>query len=290
MSAGKYVLITPARNEEAFIERTLQAVIAQTVLPKKWIIVSDGSTDRTDEIVSHYVAKYDFIQLVRITGHNQRTFSSKVNAFNAGYHPLRNMEYDYIGILDADVSFGPSYYEMILKKFLDNKKLGIAGGIRYDLCNGKFERVLCARNSVGGPFQLFRRKCYEDIGGFTPLAIGGEDAVAEIMARMHGWQVQSFPEIKVFHYRWTGTATGSVLVTKFREGIKNYLLGYHPLFQMVRSIYRVKEKPYGLSGLLLLSGYVWAFSQRYERAVSKDLVRYLRREQVATLMLLVFKA
>jgi glycosyltransferase involved in cell wall biosynthesis len=288
MVHNKYVLITPARNEEAFIEKTLKAVISQLILPKMWVIVSDGSTDRTEEIVEQYKEKFEFIHLLRIEGQSHRTFSSKVNAFNTGYKELERIEYDYLGILDADVSFDSSYYQCVLAKFRNNNKLGIAGGVRYDLCNGKFSRVLCAPNSVGGPFQFFRRECYEDIGGFTPQEIGGEDAIAEIAARMHGWQVQSFPEMKVYHYRRTGTAARNVLSASFYDGIKHYRIGYHPLFQVVKCIYRFQEKPFILSGMLALSGYTWALCRRYKKTVSEDFLEYFKSEQLARLRSLLF--
>jgi len=289
MERRNYVLVTPARNEQAFIEKTLQSVTRQTVLPRKWIIVSDGSTDRTDDIVSRYAAEHAFIQLVRTSGEVKRNFSSKVYAFNAGYARLQGVDYDFIGMLDADVSFSPDYYENILKEFNRNEQLGLAGGIRYDLCNGKFVRVLCAKNSVGGPFQLFRRQCFEAIGGFTPIKIGGEDAVAEIMARMHGWRVESFPEFKVFHYRRTGTATQGALRVQFQNGERCYLLGYHPLFHLAKSIFRIKERPRFFGSLWLLAGYLVAALTRVERPVSKDMVHFLRAEQLARVKSIVLR-
>lgn len=289
MKSTNYVLVTPARNEEAFIEKTLQSVTRQSVLPQKWVIVSDGSTDRTDEIVTEYAQRYPFIQLVRKTADKKRTFSSKVYAFRTGYAQLQGIDYDFIGMLDADVSFGPDYYENILRKFHQDDSLGLAGGIRYDLCNGKFVRVLCAKNSVGGPYQLFRRQCFEAIGGFTPIKIGGEDAVAEINARMHGWRVESFPEYKVYHYRRTGTATKSALGVHFQNGVKCYLLGYHPLFHLVKSVYRIKDRPVFFGSLWLLAGYIYAAIRHLPRPVTKDMMHFLRTEQLVRVKSLVLK-
>lgn len=278
-----YVLITPARNEEAFIEKTIQAVIAQTVLPKKWVIVSDGSIDRTDEIVNQYAEKHDFISLVRRSGDQERNFGSKVKAFEFGYDRLRELEFDFVGNLDADVSFNSTYYEGVLSEFQDNPQLGLAGGIRYDFHNGRFHRLPCSRNSVGGPVQLFRRQCYESIGGYLPLEHGGIDAVAETMARMHGWEVESFPELEVYHYRRTGTASEGVLRARFRSGIRAYLIGYHVLFEISRGILRLLRQPPIIGSLAMLSGFGWASLKRYDRPVSDDFVRYLRSEQLARL-------
>ncbi|MGH1362061.1 MAG: glycosyltransferase [Calditrichia bacterium] len=280
----KYTLITPARNEEAYLEKTIQTVIAQTILPQRWVIVSDGSTDRTDEIAGKYAAEYDFIQLIANDADAERNFGSKSKAIEYGYKQLSGIDYDYIGNLDADVAFAPNYYEQILTKFEENPKLGVAGGIRYDLVSGEtFEKVMCAKNSVGGPFQLFRRECYEKIGGYLPLKYGGVDAVAETMARMHGWQVQSFDEYRVNHFRRTGTAGRGIIHARFRAGIKDYLIGYHPLFQLLRGTYHMLGSPFLIGGAAFLSGYFWAALRRLKRPVSDEFVSYLRTEQMARL-------
>jgi len=276
-----YVLITAARNEEAYIEKTIQAVIAQTVLPVKWVIVSDGSTDRTDEIVNNYAAKHNFIELAQNPGSRKRQYGSKVRAFNLGYQQLKETEYEFIGNLDADISFESHYYEKVLKKFNDKKELGIAGGVRYDLRNGKFELVKRSLNSVSGAYQLFRRQCYETIGGYLPLA-GGIDAVAENMARMKGWQAVAFTDLPVYHYRGVGAANLNSLSVKFIGGINDYLIGYHPLFQIVRNLYSIFQKPV-FGSLLRTCGYFWALSKRSKKPVSSDYVKYLRSEQLIRL-------
>ena len=276
---NSYVLITPTRDEEDHIERTIQAVVAQTVRPMRWVIVSDGSVDRTEEIVELYTARYDFIQLVRRAADPKRNFGSKVRAFNLGHDQVRGLVFDFVGNLDADLSFEPTYYEGILGKFRDNERLGVAGGTRFDLRSGRFERMNTARTSVAGAFQLFRRQCFEEIGGYRPLPYGGIDAVAETMARMHGWQVESFPEFPVYHYRPTGTATSSMIKGNLRKGIQHYVIGYHPLFHLASCAFRMRNYPPVVGALSNLAGYTWAAVKRYEKAVPDDVVRYLRREQ-----------
>jgi poly-beta-1,6-N-acetyl-D-glucosamine synthase len=283
MDSASYVLITPARNEEALIETTLQSVITQTRLPKRWVIVSDGSTDRTEEIVNQYAMHHAFIHLVRTAGQARRTFSSKVYAFNAGYKILNKEDFAFIGILDADVSLAPNYYERVLDEFQQNEKLGIAGGVKYEWEQGQLQQVLCSTNSVGGPFQLFQRACFKEIGGFLPIAGGGEDAIAEMTARMHGWEVQSFSELPVVHHRRTGKETGDRLSIAFHEGIKCFLLGYHPLFHAVKSCYRMKDKPYIIGSVFLMGGYLFAAARRYTKPVPHEVVHYLRSEQLERL-------
>lgn len=288
MNNKKYVLITPARNEQAYIESTIQSVIKQTILPEKWVIVSDGSTDGTDEIVKRYVKHNAFIQLVRISGEATRNFASKVYAINAGYELLRNFKYEFIGNLDADVTFDKDYYENILQQFAQNQKLGVAGGLVFDLIKGKYRKQNISLNSVAGPIQMFRRKCYEDIGGYIPLQFGGVDAAAEIMARMKGWEVQSFLEINVYQQRRVGTAEGNILSVRFRQGLMFYMLGYHPLFQLVRCISRLKDGPYIIGAVLELISYYWSYLKGYKIQLPDNVVKYLRKEQMRRLQNIFF--
>jgi len=285
-SSDRYVLLTAARNEEANIGRTIEAVLSQNQLPAKWIIVSDGSTDRTDAIVTGYTAKNQFMELVSFSGDKLRNFGSKAKSVNFGYKRLRGISHAFVGNLDADVSFDAVYYENILSRFGENRKLGIAGGVRYDLDDGQFRRVRSARNSVGGPFQFFRRECFEEIGGYLPLKYGGIDAAAEITARMYGWEVQSFPEYRVYHYRRTGTASRNFAKSTIRKGIRDHMIGYHPLFQLFRCMVRWDERPYFISSILWFTGFLWATLRRMNRPVSDEFVRFLRSEQMKRLQYL----
>lgn len=277
-----YIIITAAWNEEQFIEKTIKSVVAQTVLPKKWIIVSDGSTDRTDEIVLKYAKVFTWIELVRIPIHPVHNFASKVYCFRSGYEKVRSLGFDVIVNLDADISFEPDYFEFILEKLKKNPKLGVAGtpfiedGHRYDY---RFTSI----NHVSGACQLFRRQCFEDIGGYVPIKMGGIDWVAVTTARMKGWETRTFPEKVCYHHRKIGTAGKSVFVSIFDYGRKNYFLGYHPLWQFFRAVYQMMKKPIFLGGILLWVGYVWGFLTIRNRPVSPELVTFYRREQMERL-------
>jgi biofilm PGA synthesis N-glycosyltransferase PgaC len=284
--AMNYVLISPARNEESFISKTIDSVINQTIRPLRWIIIDDNSSDRTAEIVRDYAESYDFIQLISRDGTAERSFASKSKAVAYAYEALRPLDFDYVGNLDADIELLPDYYESILTKMEANPKLGLAGGIRYDYLNEKFVLRDCARNSVGGPIQLFRRECFERIGGYKALPYGGIDAVAETMARSYGWEVRSFPEIRVFHYRATGTAGRSIWNALFRAGLRDYSIGYHPLFELAHVAKNLFAKPY-FGSLLTMAGYLSALIKREKRAVPKDLMEFLHREQLGRLIKLI---
>jgi glycosyltransferase involved in cell wall biosynthesis len=284
-----YVLITPARNEEAYIEKTIKSVISQTVLPIKWIIVSDGSTDRTDEIANKYLEENAWIELLRMPEHRDRQFAAKVNCFNAGYEKVRNLQYDVIGNLDADISFEEDYLEFLLGKFRQLSELGVAGTPfiedGYSSASDSFEGV----KHVAGGCQLFRRKCFEEIGGYIPNKGGGIDWIAVTTARMKGWKTISFRDRFFHHYRSLGTAESNPLGSYFRYGMKDYYLGGHPLWELFRVMYQMTKKPLIVGGIVLLSGYFWAFMSRVERPVSQELMRFHRKEQMEKLKL-IFKS
>lgn len=278
----RYVLITPARNEATFIELTIQSVIAQTVLPVKWVIVSDGSTDGTDEIVQKYLANHDWIELVRLPERAQRNFAGKATAFNAGYARAAGLRYEVIGNLDADLSFDPGYFEFLMGKFAENARLGVGGtpfvegGRHYDY---RFTNI----EHVSGACQLFRRDCFDGIGGYLPIKGGGIDWTAVTTARMKGWQTRTFTEKTCLHHRTMGTGSASRLKGILRHGQKDCYLGGHPVWQIVRSGYQMTRRPYVIGGLFLLMGYFWAFLRRAERPISEELVRFHRAEQIARL-------
>jgi poly-beta-1,6-N-acetyl-D-glucosamine synthase len=280
MATGAYVLVTAARNEEDFIGTTIEAVLSQTVLPQKWVVVSDGSTDRTDEIVAKAAKRHSFIRLVRREAGGARNFSSKVQAFRMSEPELAGTPVEYLGNLDADVSFPANYYETILQRFMVQPRLGLAGGILTDLIDGHYEELRTSVNSVAGPIQMFRRCCYDDIGGYIPLRLGGIDSAAEIMARARGWDVRTFSDLKVRHHRPVSSRAGGVVRIKLRYGMAHYALGYHPLFELLRCVYRIPERPYIIGSLCLTVGYLWAWLTRIEKAVPEDVVRYLQHEQV----------
>jgi glycosyltransferase involved in cell wall biosynthesis len=278
-----YVLITPARNEEGFIEKTIHSVIGQTVLPSKWVIVNDGSADATASIVRRYLAKYEWMELVDLPLHRDRSFAGKVHAFNAGLERVQNCEYEVIGNLDSDVSFDVNYCEFLLNKFEEEPTLGVAGTIfreeGYSSATDSFE----GQNHVAGGCQLFRRRCFEEIGGYIPNRAGGIDWIAVTTARMMGWRTRSFREKYFFHYRSLGTAERSLLASSFSYGEKDYYLGGHPLWELFRVVYRATKKPYLLGGIALYSGYLSAFLRQMKRPVSDELMRFHRKEQMLKL-------
>lgn len=277
-----YVVVTPARNEARYIESTIKSMVAQTMRPLKWIIVSDGSTDGTDEIVCGYAAAHDWIDLVRMPEHRNREFAAKVSAFNAGYSKLKDMDFTAVAALDADISFGPDYFSFLMSKLVENSKLGLVGtpftqeGETYDYRFSSLEHV-------SGACQLFRRECFTDIGGYVPVRGGGIDSIAVMTARMKGWKTRTFTERVCYHHRPMGTASAGKLKAHFLLGKQDYYLGGHPLWQLFRGCFQARRKPYLIGGLLLLVGYIWGWMLRLKRPVSGELVRFHRQEQMQRL-------
>ena len=278
-----YVLITAARNEEAFIERTIQSVIAQTILPKKWVIISDGSTDGTDEIVQRYAKEKDWIELVRMPERRERHFAGKAYAFNTGYEKVKNLQYDIVGNLDADISFGEDFFEYLLENFGKMLDLGVAGTHYVEGEFHSFKDSYIDIHHVNGQCQLFRRQCFEEIGGYLLVKDGGIDWIAVTTARMNGWKTYSFGERTFMHHRGMGTASSNVFKARFHYGKKDYFFGGHPLWQILRGVFQMTRKPYIVGGVLLVTGYFWAWLTQVERPVSRSLMKFYRREQMGRL-------
>ena len=278
-----YVLITPARNEAAFIELTLKSVTSQSVKPQKWVIVSDGSTDETDQIVQRYQLKYPWIDLVQLPHRAERTFSGKVYAFNAGYERVKSLDYDAIASLDGDISFDTDYFAFLLERLAAEPKMGLVGTPFQErgapVYNYRFVNI----EHVSGACQLFRRACFEDIGGYRPVKGGGIDYIAVITARMKGWRTRTFPEKVCHHHRPIGTAESRALQAKFKLGMKDYALGNHPVWQLSRCAYQATQKPLLLGGIMVLAGYLWATLKRVERPISREFMEFVRREQMRRL-------
>ena len=278
----RYALITPARNEAVSIEQTIQSVVAQTKPPTKWVIVSDGSTDGTDEIVSKYAAEYPWIELLRMPERRERHFAGKVNAFNAGYARLENSSYDVIGNLDADITMDEGYFDFLLKKFSENPRLGVAG-TPYREGQRQYDYRFTSVEHVSGACQLFRRECFEQVGGYVPRKIGGIDLVAVLTARLKGWQTRSFLERTCVHHRPIGTASTPGLMVQFKGGKGDYILGSHPLWEFSRCLYQMTRSPILLGGGVRLAGFAWAMVTGVEIEVPAAVVVFRRKEQMARL-------
>jgi len=278
-----FVLVTAARNEERNIAQTIKCVVNQTHRPDRWVIVDDGSTDRTAAIVAAFAVTHPWIVLVRRPQRADRNFAGKAHAIGAAIECLQDVSFEVMGNLDADVTFEPNYMEFVIGKFAADPQLGLAGTPftedGYDSTRDSFE----GENYVAGPCQLFRFRCFQEIGGYVAHRAGGVDWIAVMTARMKGWNVRAFPDKRFHHHRTMGTAERGALSALFSYGEKDYYLGGSPIWQLFRVTYRMAKKPYIGGGLALLFGYTWAALRRIERPVSPELMRFHRKDQMRKL-------
>ena len=277
-----YVLVTPARNEAQYLEATIQSMVAQTHRPLKWIIVSDGSTDGTDDIVQKYLAAHDWIELFRMPERKERNFAGKAYAFNAGYQYVKELDFAVVGNLDADVTFEQDHFEYLVGKMAEFPEIGVAGAPfreGLDHYDYRFSNI----ENVWGGCQLFRRACFEAIGRYSPLKTGCIDNIAVLSARAKGWKTLTFSDKMCLHHRKMGTALKGGLRAKFKHGEKDYLVGNHPLWQLFRTIYQMKHRPMLVGGLALGLGYTWSLIRRKEIVLTPELITFAREEQIQRL-------
>ncbi|MBZ5581664.1 MAG: glycosyltransferase family 2 protein [Acidobacteriia bacterium] len=280
MRLPSYVLITPARDEARFIERTIRSVVAQTVRPLRWVIVSDGSTDGMDDIVREHLPRNPWMEFLRMPERSERDFAGKVHAFNAAYARVQGLKYDAIGCLDGDVSFEQDYFAFLLRKLAEDSALGVVGTPFQDGSHPIYDYRFVSIEHVSGACQLFRRRCFEDIGGYIPVRGGGVDYIAVVTARMKGWKTRTFPHKVCHHHREIGTAQHGVLQARFRCGTKDYAMGNHPLWEVFRAAYQMTKPPPVVGGVALGCGYLWAMAHRLERTVQCGQMEFVQREQM----------
>lgn len=255
----------------------------QTSLPVRWIIVSDGSTDRTDEIVSRHAAQHDWIELYRMPERKTRDFGGKARCFNTAYARAKHLVFDLVGNLDADLTFAKDYYAFLVRKFVEDPGLGV-GGTPFSEEGQTYDYRFSSRDHVSGAAQMFRRDCFEEIGGYVESKGGGIDAIAVLSARMKGWHTQTFTDKVCEHHRPMGSANHRhKIAANFKLGQTGFRLGFHPVWQIFRTVYQMGRKPYVAAGLALFVGYFWAMARRVERPIGPELIAFQRRDQMRRL-------
>ena len=274
-----YALVTPAKNEVEFIEQTILSVLAQEYKPLKWVIVDDGSSDGTADVIARFAQRHDFIVLLRRNA-SKRNFASKVQAFNFGLSALEDTQYELIGNLDADIVLRPDYYANIVSEFEADLNLGISGGTIHIAAGAQYVKRDLTPDSVAGAIQLFRKECFQQIGGYVPLEGGGIDAAAEITARKCGWSVRKVPDNPAYEQRRTGYHHGMSWRAAYKEGVQYHKLGYSTLFYCLRSANRLGDYPFIVGSICGLVGFIHAKLRGDQISLSPDIVSYLRSEQL----------
>jgi glycosyltransferase involved in cell wall biosynthesis len=287
-NSNRFVLMTAAKNEERYIDRAIASIVRQTALPVAWFIVDDCSTDRTAQLVRERQASYPFIHLISRAGDAKRSFGAQYRAINHAYTQGRDLDFSFVGVIDADIEIeSKRYFESLLGRFNEEPLLGVAGGYIYERSHGAWlARAANSTDSVAGGIQMFRRDCFDKIGGYSPLLFGGEDWLAQIDAKRAGWRVMAIPELVARHYRPTSSADGRIRGL-FRLGMMDGSFGSDPLFEALKCARRVGERPAVIGSFVRFAGYWWWRASRRSTLLPEDKCRYLRQEQSAKLRALL---
>jgi len=279
----KYVVISPVRDEGKHIEKTLKSMISQSIPPKEWIIVDDGSTDDTVQKINKDANCYSWIKVVQRPNRGFRNAGGGViEAFYEGYNLLESREWDFIVKLDGDLSFDRDYFENCIKYFLEDRTLGMGGGTICLLNNGqlKIDSIGDPLFHVRGATKIYRRACWEQI---SPLVKApGWDTIDEVKANMHGWKTQTFKNLKLIQHKGTGSAYG-IWRTWVKYGRGSYIVGYHPLFMGLKCVKRILKKPYVIGSIGLFYGYISGYWKKVPQINDRSLINYLRKQQLGRL-------
>ncbi|MFZ0760690.1 MAG: glycosyltransferase family A protein [Candidatus Sulfotelmatobacter sp.] len=278
----KYVIVSPVRDEEKFVEGTIKSIVGQSIRPSEWIIVNDGSTDRTGDIVDGYARQHPWIRVCHLPNRGfRKPGGGVVEAFNEGYKALRCDDWEFIVKLDGDLILAPDYFERCLDRFREDRRLGIGGGSIYHVLDGKESVEHNPQFHVRGATKIYRRECWEAIGGLWVAP--GWDTIDEVKANMLGWTSRTFPEIKLHHQRLTGTAE-SRWKDLVKIGRARYVSGYHPLFMASSCILRSFRQPYLWGSAAIVYGYASGYLRRLPRVNDPLFIKYIRGQQVRRLL------
>jgi glycosyltransferase involved in cell wall biosynthesis len=277
----KYVIITPVRDEEEHLCSTIESMVRQTVLPKEWVIVDDGSTDGTGKIIDDYASRYPWIKAVHRQDRGfRKSGGGVVDAFNDGYSALTDSDWEFIVKFDGDLTFEATYFEQCFDEFYSEGNLGLGGGVICYVTEGKKSFEEAPAFHVRGATKIYRKACWISIGGL--LSAPGWDTLDEIKANSLGWKTRSFPHLHLIHQRDTGAADG-LWRSLVKYGRANYICGYHPLFMLSKCVVRLARKPYLIGSVGLMYGFVSGYLTNSPQIDDRPAIAYLRRQQLGRL-------
>lgn len=274
-----YVIVTPVHNEESYIQYTLKSVIEQTFVPVQWIIVDDGSTDGTTDIITSYIANFPWIKLVTnpTIGVKPEGGSKIVRAFYFGYSSLNISNFDFLVKLDADLTLPPRYFEEVSKAFSEDSSIGMCGGFLTEYSAGKWKKASSAKYHLRGAIKAYRKSCFDQIGGIPYSLIW--DGIDEMKAMSLGWNVKIL-DLEVKHHRKRSTIINKGISSSYSAGKQYYKHGYDVFLAFCRSVtYGLRTPPYLLTIFGFLTGFFSEWFHKTPKAVTPELETFIRKYQ-----------
>ena len=272
----RYGIITPARDEEKNISRMIESVLKQTILPQDFLIIDDGSTDLTPSIIDSYLEDRAWIRKFTLANRGHRLEGGE-SAVQIAFRKASWDKIDILARMDADVSFGKTYFETLLKKFDEEPRLGIASGVIYEFHCQQWREQKLPRYHTRGASKLYRKQCFEQIEPIgSRLGWDGQD---EARANCYGWVTRSYDAAKLYHHRSTGSSVGQLRFYR-NLGLSGYYIGYHPVFQIAKAAIRVHKWPYLLGSIMMLIGWIEGYLRKLPRENRTEVVKFVRKQQI----------
>ena len=281
------VIIMPVRDEQKYLRLTLESLAIQTWQPQEVVVVDDGSTDATPDIVQEFADKHPWIRLVKRDNRGFRQVGKGVVVtFDYGREQILNKDWQYITKLDGDMSFGPRYIETVLGRLEADPQLAACSGKVFRPEGDGYVEEFMLDAMVAGQFKLYRREAFEAIGGFRQTILW--DTLDWHMCRNLGWKTLSFhhPEARLIHHRIMGSSDRNVYKGRVRQGRGNWFAGYHPLYMIASGLFRMREKPYVIGGLILIGAYfhsMWRGDPQFDEGDFRQQLHAWQLEQLKRL-------
>jgi len=276
----KFAIVTPVKDEINYFPKTVKSILSQEVKPQKWIIIDDGSSDGTTEVIKKAEKENDWIEGIYREPNKNRNPGGEF-VLGIGLEKLNIEDYDFIVRMDGDLDFGNNYFKVLFEKFDGNPKLGIASGVCFITRDGKQIEEKHPRFHTRGPLKTYRTQCYKDINGL--LNCLGWDSIDELKANMLNWNSQSFPELRIHHLKKT-QSSGGIFRGSFNKGVASYNFGSHPLYVMVQALYILLFLRYKSNSIGLLWGFFSSMIKQKPRPIDKELIKYIRKQQMNRLL------
>ena len=285
-SGRRYCLVSPCRNEADYMVRTLESVTGQSEPPALWLIIDDGSTDQTPQILRDWASRFDYIRVVTRPDRGVREVGPGViDAFYTGYDTIDQRDFDYICKFDLDLEIPPLYFEILMDKMDAEPRLGTCSGKPYMLLGGRLVSEKCGDENSVGMTKFYRVECFEQIGGFVRQVMW--DGIDGHRCRMLGWVAASYdePNLRFIHLRPMGSSHKGLVTGRMRHGFGQYFMGTSPTYMAASALFRATRPPLVVGGAAMWWGYVKSMLQRTPRYDDDDFRRFLRRYHWRCLLL-----